>query len=151
MSTILYSRVVRERHLSGERPPASPKKYLEMVAALVPLEVLGLHALALEVFTESALPPPTTWITNVDGMRWAFVVMVLLSMLFYAVPKWKTWSRWSDYLRVLIPPLAFVLWTALQRVSAFDAWFPALDTGVRFFTAAALASLLTFLTARLPD
>ena len=50
-----------------------------------------------------------------------------MSIGFYIIPRWFGGRLDKlDIARVLIPPLAFVGWTMLQRTTAFDAAFPSM-------------------------
>lgn len=116
--------------------------YIEMVAALVPAEVLPLHALIIsyvvnarpgagdigqgDARTEGTLSA-MDWISalpqgDVSVLRWSFYGLVVLSVVLYVLPRLigRRWSRF-DWVRVAIGPLAFVAWTMLQPFSALDA------------------------------
>jgi drug/metabolite transporter (DMT)-like permease len=103
---------------------------VDAFAALVPAEVLTLHALILPVTTNTV--KATTEITQPGTLYWAFFGLLLLSVVLYAAPRLvaRKWDR-LDYLRTAIPPLAFVGWTMLQRATAFDAVFPNLAEAPR--------------------
>jgi hypothetical protein len=60
----------------------------------------------------------------------------------------KSWNRY-DFLRIFIPPLAFVGWTMIQKATAFDAVYPGLAaaprTAIALFGAILLGMLSTVL------
>jgi hypothetical protein len=122
--------------------PPAVRTYVDALAALVPAEVLTLHALALSVTTK--VENNVTKITDADTLRWAFIGLLILCIGFYVVPRLlaKKWDRRLDWFRMLIPPLAFVGWTMLQRATAFDAVFPNVNDAQRTVSALFLAVLL---------
>jgi hypothetical protein len=68
----------------------------------------------------------TTTITDPGALKAAFWALLVMSAFLYVAGRWlgkgaKKWDwRW-DWLRVLVPPIAFFGWTLLQSSSAFDA------------------------------
>jgi hypothetical protein len=124
MSTFAYAALTSARERAGLGVPpnaaGSPaSEYVDVLAALVPAEVLTLHAFVVSATT--TVTGTTTTITNVKVLAWMFWVLIALALLFYAggrrfAKKWDRLDRW----RMLIPPLAFVCWTMLQRTTAFD-------------------------------
>jgi hypothetical protein len=154
MSTIAYSRLTSRRERSNrgsslsEEPPGI-RTWIDAVAALVPAEVLALHGLAVSLATETT--GSTTVIVDPGFLAWSFWILLVLAVVLYVVPKvWKT-SKWSapDWARLLLPPLAFVAWTMLQRTTAFDAIWPTLGDTPRVFGAAVLAVLLVLFASLL--
>jgi len=107
---------------------------------------LTVHAVILSVTTQKQ-DPITTVITDPTTLKWSFWGLVLLSALLYALNR-RGWNRW-DFLRLLIPPAAFVAWTMMQQTTAFDAVAPALATGPRYVTALFGAILLGLAASRL--
>jgi hypothetical protein len=89
--------------------------------ALVPAEVLALHALAMTYGTTTTQEgeEAVTVLTDPTGMRWAFVAMAVLAMVLYLVGVKR--FAWTDAARGLIASAAFVLWTMIQPSTAFDA------------------------------
>ncbi|HEY4288027.1 MAG TPA: hypothetical protein VGN00_13070 [Puia sp.] len=117
-----------------EQPgPTGLKTYVDAFAALVPSEVLTMHAVIISVTTTTTKDtPPVTTISDPPTLAWAFFGLILLSMVLYIVPRLSkgSWDR-LDYIRMLIPPLAFTGWTMLQRTTAFDAVDPRLGEAPR--------------------
>jgi hypothetical protein len=107
---------------------------MDAFAALVPAEVLTLHALIISATTEikegvaatateKAGPVASTILPGAEQtLFWSFWGLVAMSAALYVVPRY-TGGKWDkfDWIRVSIAPLAFVGWTMLQRTTAFDA------------------------------
>lgn len=146
MSTITYALLTSKREQSprGTSRSVSPPGMGTMqdaLAALVPAEVLLVHALILPLTTTTK--DETTTITEPNTLSWAFYVLIVMSVLLYVVPRLVNgkWDGW-DFIRMLIPPLAFIGWTMIQRMTAFDVIFPNLAEAPRTLVAACLAILL---------
>jgi len=129
MSTILYGALTEKRQeaMPGTSDSTSApglKNYLDGVAALVPAEVLGAHAFLVSITTETVNDPhgkAVTTITEPGTLVFVFWALIVVAIALYAAGHGlKNWSG-MDYVRMLIPPAAFVLWTMLQRSTAFDA------------------------------
>jgi len=123
MSTLAYAALTTSREQSPPNSSTSPpgvSTYVDAVAALVPAEVLTLHALILSVTTETA--GGITKITAATTLFWAFLGLTVLSCMVYIAPRLLkgNWDR-LDYIRAAIPALSFIGWTMLQRTTAFDA------------------------------
>ncbi len=151
MSTLAYAALTTSREHSPPGSSTSPpgvSTYVDAVAALVPAEVLTLHALILSVTTETT--GGITKIIALSTLRWAFVGLIVLSVVFYVAPRLfgGQWDR-LDYLRAAIPALSFLGWTMLQRTTAFDAIAPQMGGAPRTVIALFLAVLLGPLAAAL--
>lgn len=135
MSTLAYAALTSRREASvpgtgtGPQPDAQIQTYVDALAALVPAEVLAVHATIIS-FTTSKVGD-TTSITAPGTLKGVFVALLILSTGLYVFGHSGHWDRW-DFLRALIPPTAFVGWTMLQRTTAFDAVWPGLATAPRF-------------------
>jgi uncharacterized membrane protein YagU involved in acid resistance len=142
MSTLAYAALTtsRENAVRKNAPP-SVSTYVDALAALVPAEALALHAVILSVTTKTT--DGTTKITAQGTLFGAFVGLILLSIGLYVGYRLlaKKWDK-LDYFRMLIPPLAFVGWTMLQRATAFDAVFPKLAEAPRTVVALFLSVIL---------
>lgn len=142
-------------------------KYLEAMAAMVPAEVLSLHALVLTFTTQTT--DGNAVITERDTLKVAFWGLIALSALLYLVaraheeikrlPAGTRWSGFgaaftaSDWMRAAIPPLAFVVWTMLERTTAFDAAFTLSDADrnvAAVFLAVLLGTAATWLAGKQP-
>lgn len=146
MSTLAYAQITTRRE-EGEPGTTTTKSapgvstYVDALAALVPAEVLTLHALILSVTTKTVAT--TTQITDPATLLWAFYGLLILSIVLYTAPRLavRQWGR-LDFARAAIPPLAFVGWTMLQRSTAFDAVYPGLADAPRTVSALFLAVVL---------
>lgn len=146
MSTLAYAAMTTNREDAEPDTSTSTSApgvgtYADALAALVPAEVLTLHAMILSVTTKTE--NATTQITALTTLKFAFVGLVLLSAVFYVAPRLiaRKWVK-LDYLRALIPPLAFIAWTMMQRATAFDAVFPWIGDAPRTVLALFLGVLL---------
>ncbi|KQV50566.1 hypothetical protein ASC95_14480 [Pelomonas sp. Root1217] len=131
MSTILYARLTALRvaapaSLSTTKEPPGVSAMLDSLAALVPAEILSAHALIIGFATK--VEGGQTSITDAGALKLAFFALIVLSMALYVLARnansQAPWVR-LDYVRMCIPQLSFVVWTLLQRVTAFDAVAPA--------------------------
>jgi hypothetical protein len=127
MSTLAYAAMTRTR--TAAQPGTTIKKtggspgvttYVDAFAALVPAEVLVAHASFLTFTTQTDNGVVT--ITKPQALTIAFYALIVVSAGLYIAGRLKAskWDKW-DYVRMLIPPLAFVGWTMLQKATAFDA------------------------------
>lgn len=103
--------------------PGMPK-FLDLFAALVPGDILAAHGVILALTTTSVesgsvISDPD----SIGALKAAFFGLMVASVFLYVAVHHKDWQR-EDYGRMLIPPVAFVGWTMLQKPSAFDAVFP---------------------------
>ena len=126
MSTVAYQALTtrRDEAQPGTSDDTKPGvgKYVDAVAALVPAEVLALHAVYLTLTTDSessTTGSSTTTITEPDALELGFWILLGVSAALYIFPKIRKLEAW-DAVRVLIPPLAFTMWTMIQTPSAFD-------------------------------
>ena len=158
MSTLAYAALTtkREQATPGTSTSAAPpgvKSYIDALAALVPAEVLTLHGVILSFTTSKELDQAKTSVTKItepDTLFWSFFAFLALSILLYVVPRLRIWDR-LDYLRAIIPPIAFVAWTMLQRATAFDAVSPQLGAAPRTVIALFVAVILGVLAAVLAN
>lgn len=146
MSTIAYAAITEKREEA--EPGTSTRKaspgvgtYIDAIAALVPAEVLTLHAIIISVTTgtDGKIEGPAQ-----STLFAAFYGLVGLSLVLYVATRLmqRKWDQKLDYFRMFIPPLAFVCWTMLQRATAFDAAFPRLEASARTVIALFAAVLL---------
>jgi hypothetical protein len=146
MSTLAYAAFTSRREASppgtsrSEAPPGV-STYVDAFAALVPAEVLTMHAVILSVTTQTA--DGATTIIARGTLASAFYGLIALSIVLYVASRLlaRKWDR-LDYVRSAIPPLAFVGWTMLQRATAFDAVFPNMQDASRTVIALFLGVLL---------
>lgn len=154
MSIIAYAQFTsaRERAAPGTstlQNPPGVSTYLDAVASLVPAEILTVHGAILSVTTQKAadgsikIEDPTT-------LAFAFYAALLVSVIIYVFSRVHsgTWDK-LDWVRMIIPPLAFVGWTMIQKATAFDAVWPSLKDAPRTVIAIFLAVLLGLLATDL--
>ena len=158
MSTWAYAKLTKKRSgastgTSTSTSPPGLSTYIDMVAALVPAEVLAAHATILS-FTSKTVPDPSginvTTITHPETIRLAFYVLLALSIVLY-VFSGPPLKKFRDHLRVPIPLLAFVTWTMLQKPSAIDVIWPSLEETTRFAIAVLAAVFLAAAAKALAD
>lgn len=151
MSSLVYGALTRKREEATPNTStttAAPGlgSYVDTLAALVPAEVLGLHAAVLSLTTttvQNANGEAVTTITDPMTLKWAFGVLLLFSIALYFIGHQRqNWDGW-DFARAAIPPLAFIGWTMAQKATAFDALFPSWsqssrDVAVLLFAASTL-------------
>lgn len=150
MSTLAYGALTRKREEAEERKsteaePPGVKTYVDALAALVPAEVLAVHATVLEVTTtseEDEAGETVTTITEPGTLEWVFWALLATTVVLYLLGLRRRKPEGWDLVRLLIPPLAFVGWTMLLQPSAFDAVDPGLGDADR--TAIALIGALVF-------
>lgn len=156
MSTLTYAALTnnRERAQPGTSISQSPpglRTYVDAFAALVPAEVLTMHALIISVTTSTTTGDnPITKITDALTLKWAFCGLIALSIILYVASRLMN-GKWEnlDYFRASIPPLAFIGWTMLQRSTAFDAVYPQMPDAARAVIALFLGVLLGLLASAL--
>jgi hypothetical protein len=133
MGTLTAKREDAEQDKSKDEKAPAVKPYVDAFAALVPAEVLALNALVLERATKVSKDKKITEITEPTALKVAFGALLVLSVAIFVSSRLLAKNRqnkapqlWVLIVQCLIPPLAFVGWTMLQPVSAFDV----LDTGL---------------------
>jgi hypothetical protein len=161
MSTLLYAARTEQREVaspgtSEDTNPPKSSTWLDAIVALVPAEVLALHAIAINAWTKTETPPDgsedgaATIITDPGALKIAFFVLIVVAFALYWFRKKDSWDK-VDAIRMLIPPAAFVVWTMAQQSTAFDAVVDDIAEGTRAFLAAVLAVLLAALAKKLAD
>lgn len=127
MSTLAFASLTTSRITSRDSDGIS--HYIDVVAALIPAEVLGLHAVILSFTTETtqdASGNSLTTITDPQTLIWSFWALIGLSTFLYLARRTQEFRK-LDLVRMLIPPAALVAWTILQKATAFDALVPDLS------------------------
>lgn len=151
MSTLAYAEFTTKREEAApgssiSQNPPGVSTYVDAFAALVPAEVLTLHALILSVTTTKT--GDATTISDRPTLRWAFAGLIVISIVLYVVPRFRKWDT-LDYIRAAVPPLAFVGWTMLQRSTAFDAVAPGMTDAQRTVAALFLGVVLGLVASSL--
>lgn len=146
MSIITYAQFTTARANAApgkslkEQPPGV-STFVDALAALIPAEVLTMHGVILSVTTSTT--NGTITITAAPTLQWSFFGLIGMSLILYVGTRRITgkWDR-LDWLRMLIPPTAFVAWTMLQRATAFDAVYPTMSDAPRTVIALFVSVLL---------
>ena len=157
MSSFAYGRLVRQQKeaLSAAddqgramvAAKAEENKLVTTVAALIPAEIVALHALVLSVTTSTGADGSTT-ITSPEPLKWSLVVLVLLSIVVYVIGRGlKDWKE-RDWVRVAIPALAVVVWTGIIGTSAITPWVEGVDPPYVVLGAGALGVVLIAVSQR---
>jgi hypothetical protein len=137
VSTLAYGALTRKRvqatpKQSGKTEAPGLKTYVDIFAALVPAEVLGAHAAIISLTTKTVKTSAgknVTTITHHDLLKGAFVTLIVFSAILYILGRAQQTKKWRrlDFVRMLIPPAAFVGWMMAQRTTAMDAFWTNLD------------------------
>lgn len=124
---------IRGLAAEGGEPPPQPTprdKLVTIVAGLIPADILAAHLILLQGTTKvnenppPGLEKPVIEITDKGALEAGFIALIILSLVFYAVGRYRAGGKFNpvrDIGLALVPALAFVAWTALQRATAFDA------------------------------
>ena len=171
MSTVAFGALTtrREKSDSGTSKSGQPpglNSYIDILAALVPAEVLAIHALIIAAVTTTNSRGQTQ-LTQPGTLRLAFWLLIGLSMALFVlgrqptptpavrrqqsggtVPRWQR-LEWQDLIRVLIPAAAFVGWTMLEPTSAWNAVAANMSSGTRLLIPLVGAVLLAAVTKAL--
>lgn len=170
MSTVAFGALTtrREKSDSGtsktDQPPGL-NSYIDILAALVPAEVLAVHAIIIAAATTTNRGQ--TQITQPGTLRLAFWLLVGLATVLFVLgrrptptpaavlqqsgttaPRWQH-LEWQDVIRAVIPPAAFVGWTMLEPTSVWNVVVPNMSTGTRTLIALVGAVLLAAVTKAL--
>jgi hypothetical protein len=151
MSSLLYGTLTRTREAAppgttmSDRPPGV-NTYVDALAALVPAEVLAVHALVISWATKTEAG--TTTITAPQQLTFWFWFLIVLAAVLY-VAGLRAVPRGWNLVRMVIPSAAFLGWTMLQPTTAFDAVGAALPADWRWTLGLALAVVLGLVAALL--
>lgn len=102
-------------------------KYVDAMAALVPAEVLAIHAIAQNLTTSTEVAESGAKQIIIDDaatLGVTFWVLIGVSIVLYVLGRGKIARDYYDWLRAAVPPTAFIIWTMLQKGTAFDAVAP---------------------------
>jgi hypothetical protein len=128
MSTIAYGALSTARKSADRNKLADDTglgTLVDVLTGLVPAEVLAAHALILTYATETK-DDGSVSITEKGALQLSFFFLLGFSMLLYLAGRYSkkgardAFDKW-DLLRMLVPPAAFVVWTMIQKNTAFDA------------------------------
>jgi len=170
MSTVAFGALTtrREKSDSGTSKSSQPpglNSYIDVLAALVPAEVLAIHAVVIAAATTTSRGQ--TQITQPGTLRLAFWLLVGLSTVLFvlgrrpaptptavlqqsrtSVPHWQH-LEWQDLVRAAIPPAAFVGWTMLEPASVWNVVVPDMSSETRTLIALVGAVFLAAVTKAL--
>jgi hypothetical protein len=168
MSTVAFGSLATRREQSdsgtstSDQPPGM-NSYIDVLAALVPAEVLAIHALIIATLV-NANSAGQTRITDLATLRWAFWLLAGLAAALFVLgrrpvrtpaaaqargaPRWQRWE-WQDFIRLPIPALAFAGWTMLEPASVWNAVVPGMSSGMRMLIPMVGAVLLAAVTKAL--
>jgi hypothetical protein len=147
----MYGAVTRSRERAPTTDLPTTDRYVDALAALVPAEVLALHALVVSVATDHQKRAGKTVavISQAGWLKASFFLLIGLSMFLYSVGHFRErWQPWN-WLRMLLPPGAFVAWCLIQPTTAWDAIAPGMPMAGRVTVGAVAAVVLGALAAAL--
>lgn len=175
MSTLLYGTLNAQRKAapkdqSKDKDPPALGSYVDIVAALVPAEVLVVNIALLQALSDSATAKggggDAVTVPSASDLRLVFWLSVGVSIFLYFVGEWtrartetkksrstgsgKPWAE-LNWLRALIPAAAYTVWAMLEQPSAFDGVAQDLSDATRLIVAAFAALVLAGLAKLLSD
>jgi len=158
MSSLAFGALTRKRQeadqgQSTSTEPPGLKGYVDVLAAMVPAEVLVAHAAVVAATTETTPvedEPPVTTISDPAVLEAAFWGLIVMSIVFYFVGFQK--KKWTvpAALGALVPPVAFALWSMAQDPSAFSAVVPDASDSVKEVVIILAAPLVALIAAAVP-
>jgi hypothetical protein len=135
VSAYLYGRLTRTVEQSdalkraavtaAETPEQKMAAIAQKLAALVPADILIIHAAILAGATELAEEGSTT-VTRPDVLKWSLPILAGSAVVLFLIGRLPNWED-ADYVRMLIPAAAFATWTLLTGTSAATPWFENTD------------------------
>lgn len=152
MSSLLYGTLTRKREdaesgKSRSSQPPGVNTYVDALAALVPAEVLAIHSVIISLATTTT--DGVTKVTAGPQLAFWFVFLTVIAMVLYLAGLQKRPRGW-DWVRMLIPGIAFIGWTLLQPTTAFDGVAPAtFDPNSRWSFGLAIAVVLSIVAGAL--
>ena len=156
MSTLAYGSLVRLRRTGALRDTPDATSYLDTLASLVPAEVLALHAFIVSVAATTTGDSTSILEASKPMLKCLFGVLIFLSVALYVLSRVGPDFNWKaakfeplDILRGLIPPIAFVAWTMLGKVTLFDAVWSNLNPILREVIPAPIAVFFGVLASKL--
>lgn len=135
MSTLVYGAISRKRaeataNDSFHTEPPGLTAYVDALTAIVPAEVLAIHAIVISNATETI--DGDTTITAPDQLGFFFWVLVVGSVALYLAGRERVIPTGWDWIRMFVPAAAFVGWTMLQPTTVFDGVLPDFDPDWRW-------------------
>ncbi len=174
MSTTAYGLLSAQRQAASQGKSKDEKSpgfgsYIDVVSALVPAEVLAANAALLPVMTSTEKKTGSnavTTITEPGTLKVVFWLSLASCIALYVAgqitraKKERSKSgvadsaaKWgfANYVRMLIPVGAYVVWTMLQKSTPFDAIDPGMSEPLRLTLAVFAAIGLGLLAKALSD
>jgi len=143
-----YGSLARSSGDRGDQIQSTRDKYLAAVAALVPADILGLHAFLL-LLTTNTDEAGTTTITDETLLGYGLFVLlgtsVVLFVFGHGLAKWTP----RDFGLLLIPLVSFLAWAALLGTSALTPWVESIPRNMLLFGAAIAAVVVIAANAAL--
>jgi cytochrome bd-type quinol oxidase subunit 2 len=164
MSSFAYGALTAQRQVQEPSTSTDTGKpgigtYIDVLAGLVPAEVLALNAALLPVMTKTSTDKTgnsVTTVTEPGALKALFFISIVLSAGLYIMGHTQQQKKSERkkvsalrYWPVLIPALSYVGWTMLQRSTAFDAFAPEMSEAVRELIAATVAVVLSAIAVRI--
>jgi hypothetical protein len=133
VSAFAYGKVIGNRGPLSQQAVAEAdqatgqqeNKLITALAGIVPVEVIAGHGLVLAATTTTK--DDVTTISSPIPLQWSLPILAAVAMILFllgrGVGNWKP----VDFVRLAIPPIAFLIWTALIGTSALSPWIRDLD------------------------
>jgi hypothetical protein len=133
MSALAYGRIVRRRGTLAPEALADAdaasgqddNKLITALAGVVPVEVVAAHGIIIAAATTT----DDSGVTMIkegasDPLKLSLIGLVALAVILYLFGRGLNFRTWTpiDVVRLLLPPVAFVIWTALIGTSALTPW-----------------------------
>jgi hypothetical protein len=153
MSSVAFGALSTRRELSdsGKSTSVQPpgvSSYVDILAGLVPAEVLAINSIVVAAITSGAAHGPATP-ADTNTYRWMFGLLAGLAAVLFvlgrrpapssaqaraqagpAAVRWENWE-WQDLLRMAVPPAAYACWTMVEPTGVWSAVVPGMSSGLR--------------------
>jgi cytochrome bd-type quinol oxidase subunit 2 len=157
VSVVAYGRIIKRREaIQPETLTTADKatgqdenKLITALAGVVPVEIIAAHGLVLAATTTTDKSGATT-ITSSVPLQGSLIGLVAVTVIVFLIARGTNFASWKpvDYVRLAIPPLAFVVWTALIGTSALSPWVKDLDHGWITVAAVVVGVVLVAVSAK---
>ncbi|MGP7996162.1 MAG: hypothetical protein ACLPKI_02315 [Streptosporangiaceae bacterium] len=174
MSTVAFGALSTRRELSDSRTststqPPGVSSYVDVLAGLVPAEVLAINAIVVAA-TVAQQPGGHVQLAETGTYRWTFWLLLAVAAVLFVlgrrpaptsagaraqarqagrpVVRWENWE-WQDLIRIAIPPAAYVCWTMVEPSGVWSAVYPGLSSGMRLLIPLAGSVILAAVTKAL--
>jgi cytochrome bd-type quinol oxidase subunit 2 len=173
MSTLLYGALSAQRKAAPENESTKDKPpglgtYVDIAAALVPAEVLAVNITLLQTLSDqtSVKGDEAVTVPALGDLQLIFWLSVAVSIALYFIGVWsrakteakssrdagsgKPWKE-LNWLRALVPAVAYTVWAMLEQPSAFDGVAENLSDTTRLIIATFAALILAGIAKLLSD